>query len=258
VNETQKSTLSGCKYDVANHEIMFVLPKTTVNNATAGTHLTKVWAAVWNKNFGETTRRLEDRGPNSGYGLDYIIRGTAGGEIVDVKITADNGTAVCKPGDPGTYKLAIYNAGTGTVSVDILNTTMTKGWSVDFTPPNMTLLTNRTIIVTVNVYCPRDVKNGTNEGISVYGNIHNGNQTTRTNSVYLLTTVNYIPPTPPPVSWWSNISKWLTKTSYWQFYVIWGVVIAVIVAGTARVALRRIRRRKAEIPVTQAAPAPVK
>jgi hypothetical protein len=247
--ENQLSTLSGCTYDVQDHLITWLVQKAQFGNLTAGTRLTKTWAAVYNKNFQEPSRRMEDRGPKDGYGKDYVIRGTTGGEIYKVELTADNLTQPCAPNDPAVFKISIYNNGTSQVTVDFYNTTVDKrGWTVVLSlDTNVTLPVNVTRLMTVTVTPPRDAKNGTYVSVGVQGRLRVSGQNLTTNSVYLTSTVNFIAPKAPAEPWWKPILNFFTKPTSMTY-----VVIALIVLGIAGLAgasvYSRLRRSREEEP----------
>ena len=258
--EIQLNTLTG-QYNVNARSIRWTVAKASLGNITAGTHLTRTWAAVYNKNFGDSQRRMEDRGPNMGYGLDYVIRGSAGAEIIDVLITADNITQPVKPNEPAEFKLSVHNRGTSTVNVDFFNSSLEKkGWTLEFGLDNVTLLPNVTRTVTIKVSCPRDAPNRTSVTVSVFGKVRAGSQNATTNSVYLTATVSFIPPAPPTGNFLQKLLKWLTNPTYKEFLYIWGLIgllVALAAAGYGYGLMRRKRNRAADIPKAPS-PAPVK
>ena len=258
--ETSMNALNGCKYDVTNHNIKWNVTKSSVGNLTAGTHLTKTWAAVYNKNIGDSQRKMEDRGPNSGYGRDFILTGTAGGAFADVELSADSTLQECKPGTPAIFKVSVLNNGTSQVTVAMLNITPDKGWALDFSTPNLTLTVNRTLVVTVYIYCPRDARNGTNETVSVYGTVlYGNNQTAATkNTLYLTARVNYIPPKPIEDTLLVKVGKFFTKPTL-VTYIVYMLIVLAVVGGSVGAAMRsRSRRRKEALAATPFAPLPVK
>jgi len=257
--EASLSTLAGCTYSVSEHLITYMVAKTHFTNLTAGTHLTKTWAAVYSKNFQDPERHIEDRGPNNGFGKDYVIRGTADSEILDVKLNADNATQPCAPNAPAEFKITVYNAGTSQVTVDFFNGTVEPGWTVELgLETNVTLLPNATRTLTVTVTCPRNAANRTSVTISVYGKVRAGSQNTTTNIVYLTATVNYIPPKVVEDSFWVKLVKWMTKPSYKEFYYIWGAIGLIIALAACGYAYTVIRRRRAEPLPPPPAPLPAK
>lgn len=255
--ETSLGTLTGCLYDVNDHNIMWLVPKPQLHNLTAGMHLTKTWAAVYNKNFGESQRKMEDRGPKDGYGKDYIIRGTDS-EVIDVKLTAENQTQPCKPNEPASFKLSVFNNGTSQVSIVLFNSTPDrKGWTVEFSLPNLTIQANVTRTIAVTVSCPRDAARGTSVTITVHGKVtaSGTNQTAQSNSLTLTSTVDFVPPKPVEESFLAKLVKFFTKPTVWTYLVI-ALVVLAIAGGGAAAALRRMRLKRAEEPVP-AAPAPL-
>lgn len=260
--ENSLSTLSNCKYDVTNHMLLWTVSKISIGNATAGTHLTKTWAAVYNKNRGDSQRKMEDRGPNSGYGRDFILTGTSGGFITDVELSADSLTQECRPGTPATFRISVFNNGTSQVTVAMINSTPDKGWSVDISTANLTLAANRTVIVTVYIYCPRDAKNGTTESISVHGLVYYGTNSSQTattkNSLYLTASVNYIPPKAAEDTMLVKLGKFFTKPTMLT-YVIYVLIVLAVVAGVVGTAMRsRSQRRKERMAALPPAPSAVK
>ena len=258
--EASLSTLAGCTYSVSEHLITYMVAKTHFTNLTAGTHLTKTWAAVYSKNFQDPERHIEDRGPNSGYGKDYVIRGTSGTEILDVKLTAENATQPCAPNAPAEFKITVYNAGTSQVTVDFFNGTLEEtGWIVVLgLETNVTLLSNATRTLTVTVTCPRNAANRTTVTVSVYGKVRAGSQNATTNIVYLTATVNYIPPKPAAEQWYQPILNFFKKPTMWTYALI-VLIVAAIVGGGATVAYsRRKRRREEEAALPAPAPVPAK
>ncbi len=253
--ESSLGTLSGCTYDVADHLITYLVPKTLFTNLTAGTHLMKTWAAVYSKNFQDDQRRIEDRGPNSGYGKDYIVRGTAGAEIIRVKLEADNQTQPCAPNDPAVFRISVFNDGTSQVTVDFFNGTVEKGWTLDLSLDNMTLNPNVTRTMTVTVGCPRNAANRTEMTVSFHGKVRAGSQNDTTNTVYLTARVDYIPPKPPVEPWHKQLSNFFTKPTVWTYLVVALLVLAVA-AGIAGVAYSRLKRAREEEAVPPP-PAPV-
>jgi len=248
--ESPLGTLSGCRYDVAGHSIQWLVPKSQFGNITAGTHLTKTWAAVYNKNFGDTIRKIEDRGPTNGYGKDYIIRGTPGAEIIDVRLSVDNQTQACKPNEPAVFKLSVFNNGTSQISIDLFNSTPDRGWTVEFSLTNLTIAANVTRTVSVLVACPRNAANRTSAIISVYGKITvaGSNQTSQTNTLYLTSKVNYIPPKPVEDTFLVKLLKFFTKPTL-MTYLVLALIVVAIAGGGAGIAVRRMRRRRDEAPV---------
>jgi hypothetical protein len=259
--ESQIATLSGGNYDPTAHLITWLVQKNLLGgNLTAGTHLTKTWAAVYNKNFGDTSRRIEDRGPNAGYGRDYIIRGAPGAEIIKVELTAESRSEQCAPNDPAVFKISVYNNGTSQVSVDFFNSTPDKkGWTVVLgLETNVTLLANATRTLTVTVTPPRDAANKTSVTISISGKARAGNQTANTNIEYLTATVNYIPPKPPPTPFTTQLRNFFMKPTMltYALYGIIGALIGLAVIGTVYSRMKRSREAE-EIPPPPA-PLPVK
>ena len=256
--ESSLATLSSCRYDVTGHSIQWLVPKTHFSNLTAGAHLTKTWAAVYNKNFGDSLRRIEDRGPNSGYGRDYVVRGATGAEIIRVVLTVDNQTQPCKPNEPAVFKISVFNDGTSQVSVDLFNSTPDKkGWTVELSLTNLTIPINVTRTVSVIVTCPRDAANRTSLTISVYGKVTTpANQTGQTNNTLLLTsTVNYVPPKPVEDNFLVKMLKFFTKPTLMTYLLI-ALIVVAIAGGAASVAVRRMRRMRTEEQVP-AMPAPL-
>lgn len=246
--ESQLATLSGGTYDVNAHLITWTVQKTLLGgNLTAGTHLSRTWAAVYNKNFGDSARRIEDRGPNAGYGKDYVIRGAAGAEIVRVELTADSLTQPCAPNDPAVFRISVYNNGTSQVSVDFFNGTVDKrGWTVTLSlETNVTLLANATRTLTVTVSCPRDAANRTSVTVSLYGKARAGNQTANTNILYLTSTVNYIPPKPEPVPWYRQLLNFFAKPTILT-YAVYALIVAGIAGAAALSVYSRLKRAREE------------
>lgn len=256
--EASLGTLSGCIYDYNTNNIQWLVPKTHFSNLTAGTHLTKTWAAVYSKNFQDPQRHIEDRGPNNGYGKDYVVRGATGAEIIRVLITADNLTQPCRPNDPAVFKLSVFNDGTSLVNVDLFNSSPDKkGWTVEFLVTNLTLLPNQTRTVTVQVACPRDAANKTSVTIVISGKVtvKQTNQTAPTNNTSLTAVVNYIAPKPAEEGFLVKLLKFFTRPTVWTYLVIALILIAVG-GGGALAAVRRLRKRRDEEPVP-AMPAPL-
>jgi len=248
--ETQMASLSGCTYSPNDHLISWLVQKTHFSNLTAGTHLTKTWAAVYNRNFGDSERRIEDRGPNSGFGKDYIIRGSSGADIIDVKLSVDNVTQPCKPNEAATFRISVFNNGTSQVSVHLANSTPDKnGWIVELALSNLTIPANYTRTVNLVVSCPRDAANGTSLTVTVSGSVTTpGNQTGQTNSLTLVATVNYIPPKPPETPWWRQLLDFFLKPTVLT-YVVYVLMVLAIVGAAAQAAVSRARRKREEEPV---------
>jgi hypothetical protein len=255
--EASLGTLSGCTYDYNSNNIQFLVAKTHFTNLTAGAHLTRTWAAITSKNFGDTTYTTEDRGPNSGYGKDYIVRGATGAEILKVELSADALSQPCAPNDPAIFKISVYNNGTSQVTVDFFNSTVEKGWTLDLELENMTLLTNSTKILTVTVSCPRNAANRTTATVSLYGKVRasSGNQTATTNTLLLTSTVNYIPPKAAATPLTTQILNFFKKPTILT-YVVYALIIVAIVGGAAGAAYSRIKRSRQDEPVP-APPAPL-
>ena len=255
--ETRISTFTG-SYSTSSNTIRYPFPKSGIGDPKAGTHLTKTWAAIWAKNFGQSNRSLEDRGPNSGYGLDYIVRGAAGAEIIDVRLSVDNSTLTVKPNEPASFSLKVANNGTSQVTLELFNSSpRNAGWTVYLQLENLTLLNGSSRVVTVTISCPRDAKLNSSETISVYAVVHAGKQNSTSGSVYLTAVVNYIPPKVDtggnPLTAFVNWMKGHPK----DFAIYLGVIVAVIVALTATgMLVRRINRKKRAMQA-EAQPQPV-
>ena len=232
--ETNLGTLTPV-YSTSAHTIRLTVSKTDIGDPPAASHLTNIWAGVWNKNWGESTRSLEDRAPNSGYGRDYIIRGASGAEIMKVDITVDNSTQYCKPNEAATFKLNLYNNGTSSVNVLMVNSTPTKGWNVSIRQTTLLILQNSSRFVYVDILPPRSAKNGTTESIAVWAILSIGNQTTKSDSVIINAKVNYIPPVNPDnKNVIEKFVQWVKdnpKTAYPVIAVIIFVVVAVAAAA---------------------------
>lgn len=243
--ETRISTFTGT-YSTSTHTLKYPFPKSGLGDPKAGTHLTKTWAAIWNKNFGQSNRSLEDRAPNSGYGLDYIVRGAPGNEIIDVRLSADNTTLTVKPNEPARFTLRVTNNGTSQVTAELFNSSpRSSGWTVKLSLENLTLINGTSKVVFVTVSCPRNAKLNSSETISVYAVVHAGKQNATSGSVYLTAVVNYIP---PKVDTSSNpvtaFVAWM-KGHPRDFALYMGVIVVLIVALTAAgIMVRRINRRK--------------
>jgi hypothetical protein len=242
--ETRIATFSGT-YSVSSHTIQYPISKTEIGEPKAGTHLSKTWAAVWNTNRGQTDRTLEDRAPNAGYGMDYIVRGSAGAEIIDVKMSTDTPDVHFKPNEKAEFKLNVLNNGTSTVNIALSNQTVDKGWTCTLSNENLTLPVNKTIVVTVTVTCPRDAKNNTTEKIYIGARVRTGTNQTGSASIILTAVVDYIPPAT------TTSSNPLTAFINWikahpkDFYMYLGIIIAVIVVlAVAVIAVRSIRKKR--------------
>ncbi|MEM4728987.1 MAG: hypothetical protein QXH42_04405 [Thermoplasmata archaeon] len=244
VTETSKGTLSGCSYNPGNSTIHWVLPKDSLDNPGAGTRLTGTWAGVWNRNFADSERRLEDRAPNSGFGLDYIIRGSTGGEVLKLEMSADNTTKTCRPGEPATYRLTLFNNGTTTLNVSIINSTMSEGWNCTLSQETLTILNGSSRVVTVYISCPRTAKNGTVETTRITANIQAGGISGPPSTVTLTTTVFYIPP--KTIETTNPFFKFLNsiRGNPAALYSIAALIIIALVGGAGYGAVRHRRKKK--------------
>ncbi len=244
VTEESLGSLSECSYNPTNSTIHWVLPKLSIGSPEAGTHLTGTWAGVWSRNFGESARRLEDRAPNSGFGLDYVVRGATGGEVLRLEMSVDNATQTCKPNEPAVYSLTLLNNGTTELNVEMVNSTMREGWNCSFSLDTLHILNGSSRIVTVYISCPRSAKNGTVEMTTVTANIQSqSNITGPPASVTLTTTVFYLPPkaldtTNPFLRLLNTL-----RSNPLLLYSLLGLVILIVAAAGATVTYRR--RKKA-------------
>jgi hypothetical protein len=245
--ETQISTINGV-YTVSAHTIRFTIPKVQIGEPKAGTHLSKTWAAVWNKDRGQAERSLEDRAPNAGYGKDYVIRGSSGAEIINIELTAENGTMPVRPGEPARFKVTVLNNGTSQVSLELHNSTPPdKGWTCSISTENLTLSINRTILVTVTIACPRDARNGTTETITILALVHSGNQNSTSKTLLLTAVVDYIPPKQDTSSNpFTAFINWV-KAHPKEFYMYIAIVAVIVSGAVGAVAVRRISRRKRQL-----------
>ncbi|MGQ9582289.1 MAG: COG1470 family protein [Thermoplasmatota archaeon] len=244
--EESMGTLNECSYNPGNSTIHWVLPKLSVGSPEAGTHLTGTWAGVWSRNFSETARRLEDRAPNSGYGLDYIVRGATGGEVLRLEMSVDNATGTCRPNEPAVYRLTLLNNGTTGLNVEMVNSTMPEGWNCTFSLDTLHILNGSSRIITVYIYCPRSARNGTVETTTVTANIQSSdNISGPPASVTLTTVVFYLPPRaldmPNPLLKLLNA----LRSNPLYLYSIIGLVALVAVASAAGAAVRHRRKKKA-------------
>jgi len=246
--ETQLSTITGT-YDVAAHTIRYSIPKIQIGEPKAGTHLTRTWAAVWNTNRGQTDRTSEDRAPNAGYGMDYIVRGSAGAEIIDVQLTAENNTLKVSPSEPAKFKVTVLNNGTSQVSLELHNSTPAdKGWSCNLSIVDMTLNNGSSRIAFVTVSCPRNARLNSTGIFSIYATVHTGKQNSTSKTLLLTAVVDYIPPaeqgSPNPIVAFINWIKAHPKD-----FIMYLTVIIVVVAAVSVAALlmRRSSRKKREL-----------
>jgi hypothetical protein len=246
--ETAIATITGT-YTVGTHLIRFTIPKDQMGGPKAGTHLTRTWAAVWNTNRGQAERTLEDRAPNAGYGLDYIVRGTSGAEIIDVQLTAHNSTLKVSPSEPARFTVTVLNNGTSQVSLELHNMTPSeKGWTCELSIVNMTLSNGTSKIAYVTITCPRNAKRNTTASVTIYAAVHVGTQNTTSKYLLLTAVVDYIP---VKVTTESNpivaLFKWIManpKESAIYFTVIIVVVAAVSLAA---ILMRRSSRKKQQL-----------
>jgi hypothetical protein len=107
------------------------------------------------------------------------------------------------------------------------------------------------------VSCPRNAANRTSVTISLYGKVRasSGNQTASTNTLYLTTTVNYIPPKAAATPLTTQILNFFKKPTILT-YAFYALIIAAIVGGAALSVRSRLRRRREE-ELAPAPPAPV-
>jgi len=253
VTEESLGTLSDCSYNTANSTIHWVLPKNSIHNPEGGTHLTGTWAGVWNRNFGENTRRLEDRAPNSGHGLDYVVRGGTGGEVLRLEMSVDSAAKTCRPGDPAVYKLTLFNNGTTNLIAEMVNSTMSSGWNCTFSQDTLNITNGSSRMVMVFISCPRSAKNGTVETTRVTANIHYNNLTGTPATVTLTTTVFYIPP--KTIETQNPLLKFLNalRSNPLALYSIVALIVLAAAGAAGYGALRHRRRKRAQMAATATA-----
>lgn len=231
-------------YNVALHTIRLTVNKADIGSPEATSHLSNSWAAVWNKNWGESNRSIEDRAPNAGFGRDYIIRGAAGHEVIKVELTADSSTQTGSPNEPAHFRLTVYNNGTSLVNVQMVNSTPSKGWTCDFQTSNLTLSTNMSKTAFLDIHPSRDAKNGTKEYTRVWAIVTVGNQTDRSNEVTLTTVVSFIPPKPPAEkNFFEKFLQWIKDNPKTAPMYLGGVIAAIVGVSVAIFAYSRLKRK---------------
>jgi len=246
--ETSVSSFSGT-YSVSTQSITYPIPKAQIGQPKAATHLSKTWAAVWNTNRGQTDRTLEDRAPNAGYGKDYIVRGQAGAEIIDVQLTAENSTLTVSPAEPARFKVTVLNNGTSQVSLELHNSTPSdSGWTCELSLVNMTLLNGSYKVAYVTISCPRNAKRNTTAAFTIWATVHAGQQNATTKYLLLTAVVDYIPvkenTSSNPFSAFINWIKAHPK-DFMMYLVV--IIVLVILAGVAAFAVRSSRRKRQEL-----------
>jgi hypothetical protein len=262
-DETTETTLSTITpiYTVAAHTIKLTVSKTDIGDPPAASHLSNTWAAVWNKNWGEANRSIEDRAPNAGYGRDYIIRGAAGAEILKVELTAESSTQTGSLNEPAHFKLSLFNNGTSTVNVHLMNATPSKGWTCDFQTLNLTIGQNASKVAYLDIQPARDSKNGTREYTMVWATVSTGNQNATTDKITLTTVVSFIPPAAgPEKNFFDKFLQWIKdnpKTAPIFIGAPIAAVVGIAIAGYAYSKLKRRDEYEDELPPSPA-PRPAK
>jgi len=241
--ETSLGTITPV-YSTATNTIKLTVSKTDIGEPAAASHLSNTWAAVWNKNWGEANRSIEDRAPNAGYGRDYVIRGATGAEIIKVEISSDGSTQTGSLNEPARFKLTLFNNGTSTVNVHLMNATPSKGWTCEFQTLNLTIGQNTSKVAFLDIQPARDSKNGTKEYTMVWAIVSVGSQNSTSDKITLTTVVSFIPPVnPSEKNFFEKFIQWIKdnpKTA--PIYI--GVPIAAIVGiAVAGYAISRLRRK---------------
>jgi len=236
-------------YNVGTHLIVYTVDKNTLGDPKAGAHLAKTWAAVWNKDRGQAERSLEDRAPNAGYGRDYIVRGSAGAEVIDVQLTASNSTLKVSPSEPAKFAVTVLNNGTSPVSLELYNSTPSlTGWTCELSLVNMTLSTNSSRVAYVTLSCARNAKLNVTGSVTIWAVVHVGNQNSTSKSLLLSAVVDYIPPkTASSSNPFTAFINWIK--AHPKDFAMYLIVIIVVVAAVsvAAIFVRRSSRKKREL-----------
>ena len=207
-SETQKATLSTAKYDAAKGIINMTIKKSDVGTIVQGDQATNLWCAVYSKQrtggITMSNATLQDRGPDTGYGLDFTFVGNPAEITYRLQLSTtsplrSNITALTNV----QMVLTVTNNGSraNTITMNDTYNILGKNFTIVFYPLSFTLAPNSQENVTMSVRISnlRGVSNNDQLTLNVWAQTNAGNDTKpdfRTSNS-LTFTITASLPTPP-------------------------------------------------------------
>jgi len=256
--ETNKASMTG-SYDAAHGMINMTVSKSSLGGVEAGDRATNLWCGVYSKQrssgINMTAPVLQDRGPDNGYGGEFIFVGSPEGQIVALELSTSskqmqNITAFVTL----KFDLSVFNNGTNTDLVVMRNDTVNSHFNISFSSPasGFTLEKGRSANITMAVKIKdlRNTKDGETISFSIWAETNTGNSThpvmVPSNKI-IFTVQASIPATPvkPPTGtakFFDDMSKFFRNNKN----TVLGLIILLIVLAVVLVVYSKLGHGKKE------------
>ncbi len=246
--ETTLKAAQGGNYDLANNVVELTISKSDLNTPQEGDVATRTYGAVWFSTFtgaptfAYTNRTLEDRGPDSGFGDDYVFLGEMQDRFeVTMSLTGPS-LANATFETPAQFPFNVSNNGTAMEDLTFNYTLVTgtiNDWKVSIAPPKLQVQPHESGRMVLSVRpSSNKVAAGSQLQLFVFANSASNNTT---NSVKVTVQFSAGPaPVPPPKNPGKEVVGALVAYAPYILVLV-AAVVGLVLVGRVR-ASRRARK----------------